>query len=145
MDQYYNIIQKFHSGWAYLALLLVLIAVFNSFTGWFSKREFTAQDKRFALFALIAIHLQFVVGLLLYFASPKGLDAMSQMDNAELRLTALEHPLVNLLAIVLITIGWSRHKKAMVSDLKFKSLFVFYLLGLVLLLSRIPWKVWLGI
>ncbi len=141
----YHFIQKFHSGWAYLALLLLVVAVFNSFSGWFAKREFTAKDKKMALFGLIATHMQLVMGFVLYFLSPKGLDSLGQMEDAELRLTSLEHPLVNILAIVLITIGWSRHKKALVSDLKFKSIFVFYMLGLVLILVRIPWKAWFGI
>jgi uncharacterized membrane protein len=141
----YPFIQKFHSGWAYLALLVIVIATINAFSGWFSKREFTAKDKRIALFGLIATHLQLVIGFVLYFISPKGLESLGQMEEAELRLTSLEHPLVNILAIVLITIGWSRHKKAVVSDLKFKSIFVFYLLGLVLILVRIPWKAWFGI
>lgn len=141
----YDFIQKFHSGWAYLALLVLVIAVFNSFSGWFSKKEFTAKDKRIALFGLIACHIQFVIGLALYFKSPKGLDALGAMEDADLRLTALEHPLVNLLAIILITIGWSRHKKAVAGDLKFKSISVFYALGLILILSRIPWKSWFSI
>lgn len=141
----YHFIQKLHSGWAYLVLLLLVIAVFNSFTGWFSKREFTAKDKRIALFGLIATHIQFVIGFITYFVSPKGLDSLGQMEDGNLRLTALEHPLVNILAIVLITIGWSRHKKAVASDLKFKSICVFYTIGLIFILSRIPWKAWFGI
>ena len=141
----YHYIQKFHSGWAYLALLVIAIAAINAFSGWFSKREFTAKDKRIALFGLIAAHLQLVIGFVLYFMSPKGLESLGQMEDAELRLTSLEHPLLNILAIVLITIGWSRHKKAVVSDLKFKSIFVFYLLGLILILARIPWNSWLSI
>jgi hypothetical protein len=141
----YSYFQKFHSGWAYLALLVLVIAVFNSFSGWFSKREFSAKDKRISLFGLIATHLQLVIGFVLYFLSPKGLESFGQMEDAELRLTSLEHPLTNILAIVLITIGWSRHKKAAVSDLKFKSIFVFYMLGLVLIMVRIPWKAWFGI
>jgi hypothetical protein len=138
----YPFLQKFHSGWAYLALLLLVIVAFNAFSGWFSKREFTKKDKLIALFGLIATHIQLVIGFIIYFISPKGLQSFGQMEDADLRLTSLEHPLVNILAIVLITIGWSRHKKAVASDLKFKSIFVFYLLGLVLILVRIPWSAW---
>ncbi|MEC4050166.1 hypothetical protein OX284_012045 [Flavobacterium sp. SUN046] len=138
----YNFIQKFHSGWAYLALLLLVVAVLNSVIGMTSKKEFTAKDRKIALFGLIAAHLQLVVGLILYFVSPIGKDALSQMSDANLRLTALEHPLVNIIAIVLITIGWSKHKKAATNDAKFKSIAVFYGLGLILILSRIPWHLW---
>jgi NADH:ubiquinone oxidoreductase subunit 2 (subunit N) len=138
----YHFIQKFHSGWAYLALLLLLVVVFNSVLGISSKREFTAKDRKIALFGLIATHIQLLVGLILYFVSPLGSAAFGQMKDAALRLTSLEHPLTNIIAIILITVGWSKHKKAENSQAKFKSLTVFYGLGLFLILIRIPWKLW---
>lgn len=138
----YHFIQKFHSGWAYLALLLLVFAVVNSFMGMSSKREFTAKDRKIALFGLIATHIQFVVGLILYFVSPLGSASIGQMAESDIRLTWLEHPLINIIAIVLITIGWSKHKKAETNTAKFKSIAVFYGIGLLLILSRIPWKMW---
>ena len=84
-----------------------------------------------------------VFGLVLYFVSPLGKAAFGQMSNAELRLTSLEHPLVNLIAIILITVGWSTHKKAADSNTKFKKITVFYAIGLLLILSRIPWNNWI--
>lgn len=143
----YNFIQKFHSGWAYLALLILVIAVVNSLLGMSSKKEFTLKDRKIALFALVAIHIQFLVGIILYFVSPNGL----QMTNAvgmgglttESRILALEHPLINIIAITLITIGWSKHKKLLTGESKFKTFSIFYGLGLVLILSRIPWKIWM--
>lgn len=139
----YNFIQKFHSGWAYLALLLLVVAIVNSLIGMTSKKEFTAKDRKIALFGLIATHIQLVVGLILYFVSPLGKASLGNMKDAALRLTSLEHPLINIIAIVLITVGWSRHKKLTTNEAKFKSITVFYGLGLVLILARIPWKLWL--
>ena len=138
----YTFIQKFHSGWAYLALLLLVAVVINSLLGKVSKKEFTAKDKKIALFGLIATHIQLVVGLILYFVSPIGFAVVGQMKDAALRLTSLEHPLTNIIAIVLITVGWSKHKKATTSEAKFNNIFFFYGLGLLLILSRIPWKMW---
>ncbi len=138
----YTFIQKFHSGWAYLALLLLTIAVINAIIGLVSKKEFMAKDKKIALFGFIAIHIQLTVGMILYFVSPNGFASFGQMSNPELRLTSLEHPLINIIAIVLITIGWAKHKKATTSETKFKTFFIFYGLGLLLILSRIPWKLW---
>lgn len=138
----YTFIQKFHSGWAYLALLLLVLVVVNSLIGKVSKKEFTARDRKIALFGLIATHIQLVVGLILYFVSPIGSAVFGQMKDAALRLTSLEHPLTNIIAIVLITIGWSKHKKATTSQAKFNNIFFFYGLGLLLILSRIPWKLW---
>jgi NADH:ubiquinone oxidoreductase subunit 2 (subunit N) len=138
----YEILQKAHSGWAYLVLIALVIALLNSILGMNSKREFAAKDKRLALMGLIATHFQLVLGLLLYFISPVGLASLGQMSNSALRLTSLEHPLINVIAIAIITIGWSKHKKANESQSKFKAIAVFYGIGLLLILSRIPWALW---
>ncbi len=145
----YEFIQKFHSGWAYLALLLLVIAVINAVLGYIGKKEFTAKDRKIAIFGLIGTHSQLLVGLILYFVSPNGFSALSNsgmgvvMKNAALRLTAVEHPVINIIAITLITIGWSKHKKLTTSESKFKTFAIFYTLGLLLILSRIPWSLWL--
>jgi uncharacterized membrane protein len=138
----YAILQKIHSGWAYIALLVLVIAVVNALIGMFSKKEFTPKDRKIALFGLIGIHVQLLVGAILYFVSPLGLSAFGQMSDKALRLTSLEHPLINIIAVTLITIGWSKHKKLMTSESKFKTFSIFYGLGLVLILSRIPWSLW---
>ena len=138
----YEIIQQAHSGWAYLVLITLLVAFVNSLMKRSSQKEFTPQDRKIALFALIATHLQLVFGLVLYFVSPFGLASFGQMSDKALRLTSLEHPLINIIAIVLITIGWSKHKKSADSQGKFKSIALFYGLGLLLILSRIPWSLW---
>ena len=145
----YNFIQKFHSGWAYLALLVLVVAIVNSVVALSRKKEFSANDRKMALFALIFAHIQLLIGLILYFISPKGYALIGKagmgtvMKTAELRLMVVEHPVINILAIVLITIGWSKHKKAVLSEQKFRSIAIFYTIGLVLLLSRIPWDSWL--
>src|SRR5690606_29081431 len=110
----YDFILKAHSGWAYVALIVLVIAVVNALIGLSAKNPFTAKDKRISMFALIGAHVQFVFGLLFYFVSPNGLAkikavGMSGMSSID-RLLALEHPLVNLIAIILITVGWSKHK-----------------------------------
>ncbi len=137
-------IQSIHSTLAYAVLAVVAIAVINAFLGLSSKRNFSSNDRSLSLVALILSHIQLVVGLILWATSPLGKDAMSQMSNAALRLTAVEHPLTNIIAIVLITIGWSKHKKEESSNGKFKKIGIFYVLGLVLILSRIPWSNWMA-
>lgn len=140
----YEFIQKAHSGWAYLAIAFLVIAVINAFIGLSSKKEFTGKDRKIALFALIFTHIQLLFGLILYFVSPLGKAVLGQMKDPALRLTSLEHPLINIIAIVLITIGWSKHKKLTTSNAQFKTFAVFYTIGLLLILSRIPYKMWLN-
>jgi uncharacterized BrkB/YihY/UPF0761 family membrane protein len=81
----YNFLQKFHSGWAYLALLLLLVAVVNAIIGVTSKKEFTGKDRKIALFALIGTHTQLLIGLILYLFLhlEKQLLAKCQMQNLD--------------------------------------------------------------
>ncbi|WP_418264310.1 hypothetical protein [Flavobacterium faecale] len=139
----YDIVKEFHSGWAYIALFLLIVAVANAAAGLFSKKEFTPRDRKIALFGLIGVHTQLLIGLILYFVSPFGFASLGQMSDEMLRLTSLEHPLINIVGIALITIGWSKHKKLITSESKFKTFSIFYGVGLLLILSRIPWNLWL--
>jgi cytochrome bd-type quinol oxidase subunit 2 len=138
-----------HSYWAFAVLVLLLLATVNAFIGLSSKRAFLPKDRQISMLALIFTHVQFVIGLVLLFVSAK-MDAAKQlgmggvMKNPELRKLLVEHPAINLIAIILITIGWSTHKRAEDSTVKFKKIAIFYAIGLVLLLSRIPWDQWLS-
>jgi len=64
------------------------------------------------------------------------------MKNASIRLYLVEHPTINILAVALITIGYSKHKKKLISGPKYKTIAIFYTIALILILSRIPWDVW---
>lgn len=144
----YTSVQFIHSWWAYLTLFMVLIATLNALAGFFGNKEYQPKDFRLSLFALIVTHIQFLIGLLLFFVSPSGMKSISKngmgevMKDSNLRLYAVEHPMIMILAVVFITIGYSKHKKKLVSKPKFKVLTIFYTIALVLMLSRIPWQQW---
>ena len=139
-------IKTLHSYWAYLVLAVLLIATLNALLGLINKKEYDAKAFRISLFALIVSHIQLLIGLLLYFTSPRfelwGELGGEVMSNSLARLYLVEHPLVNIIAVALITIGYSKHKKKLTSAPKFKTITIFYLIALVLFLSRIPWSVW---
>ncbi|HLW14629.1 MAG TPA: hypothetical protein VKX30_03900 [Flavobacteriaceae bacterium] len=144
----YTGVLHLHSFWAYLVLGVLLITVINSIAGLAGKKEFVAKDFRLALFSLIVTHIQLLVGLILWFVSPLGLKAISTagmgevMGNSAIRLNVVEHPLMMIIAVILITIGYSKHKKKLESSAKFKTIVIFYILTLVVILSRLPWDQW---
>ena len=142
--------KQIHSYWAYLAVLILLLAVVNAIIGLTQNKEFKDKDLRISLFTLIVMHIQLLIGLGWYFMSPwyktlKEVGMGEAMKDAALRLQTVEHPLMMILAIVLITMGWSKHKKKTTNKGKFKTIAVFYGLGLLFVLSRIPWGQWLGL
>lgn len=141
----YTYLNVLHSYWAYFTLFILVIAVLNAIAGLSSNKQYTmAKDLRIGLFALIFSHIQLVLGLILYFVSPRfsAWQAGGVMSDSLLRLLLVEHPTVNILAIALITVGWSKHKREETSKGKFKKIAVFYGIGLVLILSRIPYDIW---
>ena len=135
-----------HSYWAYLVLAILVVAVMNAIVGLTQKKKFTDKDLRIGLFTLIVTHIQLLIGLAWYFMSPwfEALtsNASTVMKTKEVRLLAVEQPSMMIIAIIVITIGWSKHKKKTTSEAKFKTFAIFYGLGLVVILSRIPWSNW---
>lgn len=142
----YTGILHLHSGLAYLVLLGLIVCIIYAMVGALSGREFTDKDRKFGLIGLIPTHLQFLFALILYFISPLGFSNLSgeTMGDATARLYAVEHPLINLIAVALITIGYSRAKKLTDSKSRFRSIYLFYGIGFILILSRIPWTTWLN-
>lgn len=141
----YQILQPAHSIFSYIVLSVLFLASVNAISGVVSKRVFNAKDLRISLFTIILTHFQMLIGFVLYFVSEKGMKAFEvsgAMKNSGLRLTMLEHPLINIIAIALITIGWSKHKKEESNNGKFKKIAIFYTIGLVLILARLPWASW---
>ncbi|MCB9196706.1 MAG: cytochrome B [Flavobacteriales bacterium] len=125
-----------HSGLRWLTLAILIFAVFNAILK--RKKEYQDGDKTISIIALSLTHLQVVIGLVLYFAQSRQ-NGLSELGESDTRLYSLEHPLMMLIAAVLITIGHSKSKKAAESSKKFKFTYLFFGIGLVLILSRIPW------
>lgn len=109
------------------------------------NKTYTAQNRKMSLLGLIPTHLQWVIGLVLYLVSPLGISNFSGagMKDSTARLYFLEHPLMMVLAVVFITIGYAKAKRQIGTTQGFKSIVIFYGLGLVLILSRLPWSAWL--
>ena len=131
-----------HSYWAYLVVLVLVAAVLNSLMGMVNKRSFESKDLRLSLFTLIFSHIQLLIGFVVYFYRGWHNNIGSTMGDSAGRLLALEHPLTMVIAIALITIGWSKHKKKDTDTAKFKTIFTFYAIALFLVLLRIPWANW---
>ena len=146
----YETVKFLHSYWAYLTLLILVVSTFNALIKFFGNKEFGAFDFRVSLFTLIVSHIQLILGIVLFFSagyisiiSSSGMGDI--MKNAELRSNIIEHPLTMIIAVTLITMGYSKHKKKLTSKPKFKLLAIFYTLALVFVLAKIPWEKWLGI
>lgn len=126
-----------HSGLRWIALILILVAIFNAF----SKKSsglYSEGDRKLNLFAMISFHTQFLLGWILYFTSVKVQFFDGWMKQSMYRFFGMEHTLMMTIAFVLITIGHSKSKKA--EDTKKHGIIAtFYTIALLLILAGIPW------
>ena len=121
-----------HSGLRWIVLLLIIACVIVA-AGAMSK-PLSAAAKKISFFALLTTHLQTVIGLVLYFISPKVMFSGDTMSNSTLRFYTMEHILMMLIAVILVTIG-NRQAKAGNG----KRMFWYYFIALVIILAAIPW------
>ncbi len=126
-----------HSGLRWVVLVLLVATTFMSLLKWRSNAPYTQGNRKLNLFAMIFMHIQLLLGIALFFMS--GRVDFSQMKDAMFRFFSVEHTVMMLIAIALVTIGHSKSKKATEDARKFKTIFIFYGLALVLVLVAIPW------
>ncbi|WP_420147748.1 cytochrome B [Spirosoma sp.] len=126
-----------HSGLRWIALVLLLAAVVTAISRWQGRNSYTDGNRKLYLFTLISVHTQLLLGLALLFISPK-VD-FGQMSDKFYRFYSVEHTVGMLIAIVLITIGYSRSKRATNDTTKHRLVGIFYGIGLLLILASIPW------
>ncbi len=135
----YSMLKHAHSGFRWLVLVLLVIAIFNAYTKWQNRKDYTSSDKKKSLFAMIFTHIQLLIGLVLYFMSPLVSFQEGFMKEAITRFFTIEHTTIMVLAIAVITIGYGKAKRKEDDSQKFKTTFIYYLIGLILILVSIPW------
>lgn len=129
-----------HSGMAYLALLALVFTVIWAFAR--RNATFEKKDKTIAIISMTLVHLQLIIGLVLYFGLGRYNLSSAIMQDSFSRLIHLEHPLTMLIGIVLITIGYSKAKRTEGDAKKFKLIYSLYALGTILIIARIPYQQW---
>ncbi|MEY2595977.1 MAG: hypothetical protein RI965_1249 [Bacteroidota bacterium] len=134
-----------HNLLRWVILVLLVWSMVASYSGWKSKRIFSSKDKKIWLFTMIASHITLILGLyqwilgrfgLLTYVKPEG---VSMMKNATLRFYQMEHPVMMIVSILLITLGYGMAKKSVEDEKKYKKAFQYFMIALVLILMAIPW------
>lgn len=130
-----------HNFMRWLVLIFALLTLITAAGGMNGKKTFSAGNKRIALFFLISCDIQLVLGLALYFMYGwwNVLTSGAAMASKYNRFFSVEHLFGMLVALVLIHIGYSSTKKNIPDVSKFKRLFWFTFIAVILILATIPW------
>ncbi len=102
------------------------------------------RAKLFSTIFLAASHLQLVIGLLLYFVFSPWFKMLKEngkevMKNSQYRFFAVEHIAMMIIAIILVTIGHSKLKKALANNAKLSTPLILFIVALLVMLASIPW------
>ena len=134
-----DFIKQFHSGWAYLTILMGVVFVVSTLIYAISKKDTDATIKKIGLFTTITFHVQLLVGLVYYIMMFTSLEPSNIMADKGLRLTFVEHPMMMIAGVIFMTIANAKLKRSTTVPMKVT---VFALIGLACILSRIPYNVW---
>jgi hypothetical protein len=140
----YPIILALHSLVRWLVLISLLFSLYKSYYGWSTGKSYTRFDYLVRYWTVFIAHTQLILGLWLYFISPiihyflhNFKDAV---DMREYRFFGMEHSVIMLTAMVLITIGSAKAKRKQSDREKHKTVAVWFTVGLLIILIAIPWR-----
>lgn len=103
---FHNIMLQAHSGWRYIVLLMLAVAVVKFLLGWLQSSQWSPLDRRIGVITTVTLDIQLLLGLILWaLAAGKG-GLAGRLQHP------LEHPLLMIVAIAMMHVGWSRTKKA---------------------------------
>lgn len=147
----YPVFLTLHNLVRWLALIAMLYALIRAWRGYLGKHDWTQADNTAALAFALALTLQAVFGVFLYF-TPEGLAQSAlqnfgaSMKSADLRFFALEHPLQMTIAQALTYWGVWQTRKATSSAILFRHAVIFFSIAALLILVGVPWSrpLWRG-
>lgn len=140
----YAILLALHSLMRWLVLASLLFALYRGYRGWLANNHYTQTDHYTRIAAATSAHIQLVLGVWLYFVSPVVSYFLHNFGTAVhkrgIRFFGMEHVTMMLIAIIIITIGSAKAKRKRTDKEKFRTMAIWFTIGLVLILSSIPWS-----
>ena len=134
-----------HNLLRWVILVLLILSIYRAYAGSKSNKTFAASDKKTWLFTMIAAHTTLLLGLYQWTLGRFGLftyvkpEGVSMMKDPTLRFFQMEHPIMMILSVLFITLGYGMAKKDISDDIMYKKAFRYFTIALVLILVAVPW------
>lgn len=133
-----------HSLVRWLVLISLVFAIILAYRGWKKQLKFTRFDNFVRHSTATIAHIQLMLGLWLYFISPISQYFWDNVGEAihqrEIRFFGLEHITMMLMGIMVISIGSAKAKRKKTDQEKFKTMAIWFALGLFIILTSVPWS-----
>ena len=133
----YTTLLQTHSLLRYFVLIFLLVVIVNSFIGFSNKKAFGKVDNMLGLTLFSLTHTQLLIGILLYFLSPFVQFSGAAMKDSTLRYWTVEHNLMMVIAITMITLARITAKKMSEATAKHKRMLIYNSIALVFILVAI--------
>ena len=133
----YSALKHSHSGLRYIVLILLIAAIVVAYRGWKRGNGFNEGDRKLAMFAMISVHIQFLIGIILYYLSPLVKFSGNVMGEKITRFYTVEHIMMMVIAMILITVGHAKSKRIVDAAKKYKTIFVYYLIAFLFIINNI--------
>lgn len=140
----YATVLALHSLTRWLVLGSLLFAIFRAYRGWLLNKPWLKLDDTTRQVAATMAHIQFVLGVTLYFISPIVNYFLHNFSTAvherSIRFFGMEHVTMMLIGVGIISTVSAKAKKKPTGMQKFKYLVIWYTVALLIILSSIPWS-----
>ncbi len=133
----YSFFQELHSGFRFIVMVLFIYTLLVALFGWIGRSPYTNRNRVTNLIALASVHTQLVIGVILYFLSPLVQFNKDTMKDPSLRYFTVEHWVMMVIAIVIITIGHSKSKKVVLPEIKHKTIAIYYGIALLIIIGAL--------
>ena len=132
-----------HNLLRWVVLVAGVLAIGATVRGLATRAPWTDGVRRLGLAFLTSLHVQLVLGLIVYVLSPLIRNAFGNMSAAmqsdELRFFVVEHLTLMILAVAAAQVGYSLSKRVDGDRNKYVRASIGYLLSGILLVVGIPW------
>jgi drug/metabolite transporter (DMT)-like permease len=139
----YNFLLAFHSFFRWAVLIALVWGIFTGLRGFLGNKPFSKRDNFIRHSTATFAHVQLAVGFTLYVISPITKYFIGNMStaisNPQMAFFGVVHFLLMLTSVVFITIGSALAKRKTDPKAKFRTMLIWFSLGLLIILLAIPW------
>ncbi len=140
----YPTLLALHSLTRWLVLGSLIFAIFWSYRGWLMNKPYLKFDNSVRHITATIAHVQLILGICLYFISPIVTYFLHNFSTAvherTIRFFGMEHIFMMLIGITVITIGSVKAKRKATDKENFKTMAIWFTVGLLIILSSVPWS-----
>lgn len=130
----YQTLTFYHSLVRWLVVITLLVSIYRAFKGYRSKAIFSKTENAVRHWTATVAHIQLVIGIIIYTQSP--VIKAHTTDGIFFRII---HPLLMLIAIIIITIGSAITKRKPTDTEKFNTMLLWFTIAFITIIIAIPW------